>query len=274
MENATPSTEPPPSSDPSQAEARTTPPPLFGARRSVADELKLPRSGYFSIADTKAEVYSKAGQVFDPRSTGGRYKSSFIWNTNWSEALSRQESLQRKADKAAADRKSASSSSTIASAGFQGPASAASKIDNANGFVSFTRMADLDRMDIDLSAQLRPRAPKVAAQVDPAVAAAALATANRRRALNTFTDAGGQTFSRKEVGRLGRTSASQVSQEGLHILFDADSCCTAEHQRHYVLAGIHLSVCSTTCGVHSHVKIITTALQWGMIAYFLASHLL
>lgn len=203
----------PSSSDTSQPEARSPPPPPFGARRSVADELKLPRSGYFSIADTKAEVYSKAGTVFDPRDKGDRYKSSFIWNTNWSEALSRQESLQRKADKAASDRKSASASSTPSSAGFQAPASATSKIDQANGFVSFTRMADLDRMDVDLSAQLRPRGPKVVAPVDPAAAAAALVIANRRRALNTFTDAGGQTFSRKEVGRLGRTAASQVSEQ-------------------------------------------------------------
>ncbi|MEW5297050.1 MAG: hypothetical protein WDW38_007187 [Sanguina aurantia] len=209
---ATPSQESQSASDPSPPTPSSPAPLPFSSssRRSVADELKLPRSGYFSIADTNAEVYSKAGQVFDPRAKGDRYKSSFIWNTNWSEALSRQESLQRKADAAAADRKSSAASSKPSSAGFQGPAAAASQLEQANGFVSFTRMADLDRMDIDMSAALKPRKPKAAPVADPAVAAAALATANRRRAQSTFTDAGGQTFTRKEVGRLSRTSASQA----------------------------------------------------------------
>lgn len=33
---------------------------------------KLPKRGLFSIADTKAEVYSKAGEKFDPLKKGGR----------------------------------------------------------------------------------------------------------------------------------------------------------------------------------------------------------
>jgi hypothetical protein len=40
-------------------------------------------------------VYSKAGEVFDPTKKGGRWKPEFIWNTNWQEALKRQEDLER-----------------------------------------------------------------------------------------------------------------------------------------------------------------------------------
>jgi hypothetical protein len=40
-------------------------------------------------------VYSKAGEVFDPTKKGGRWKPEFIWQTNWQEALKRQEDLER-----------------------------------------------------------------------------------------------------------------------------------------------------------------------------------
>ena len=40
-------------------------------------------------------MYSKAGEVFDPTKKGGRWKPEFIWNTNWQEALKRQEDLER-----------------------------------------------------------------------------------------------------------------------------------------------------------------------------------
>ena len=48
-----------------------------------AKEIKLPKSGYFSLADPNAEIYSKATEPFDPRKKGGRWKNEFIWNTNW-----------------------------------------------------------------------------------------------------------------------------------------------------------------------------------------------
>jgi hypothetical protein len=41
------------------------------------------------------QVYSKAGEVFDPTKKGGRWKPEFIWQTNWQEALKRQEDLER-----------------------------------------------------------------------------------------------------------------------------------------------------------------------------------
>lgn len=45
--------------------------------------------------DFHAQVYSKAGEVFDPTKKGGRFKPEFIWQTNWQEALKRQEDLER-----------------------------------------------------------------------------------------------------------------------------------------------------------------------------------
>ena len=44
---------------------------------------RLPKTGYFSLADTKAEVYSRAGSTFDPLKRGDRWKSDFIWNEKW-----------------------------------------------------------------------------------------------------------------------------------------------------------------------------------------------
>eukprot|EP00775_Hariotina_reticulata_P001064 gene1064-1399_t len=55
----------------------------------------FPKSGLFSIADPNAEVYSKAGERFDPTKKGGRFKPEFIWQTNWQEQLKRQEDLER-----------------------------------------------------------------------------------------------------------------------------------------------------------------------------------
>jgi hypothetical protein len=52
-------------------------------RDKVAKEIKLPKTGYFSLADPTSEVYSKSTEPFDPRKKGGRYKNEFIWNTNW-----------------------------------------------------------------------------------------------------------------------------------------------------------------------------------------------
>lgn len=42
-----------------------------------------------------AQVYSKAGERFDPTKKGGRFKPEFIWQTNWQEQLKRQEDLER-----------------------------------------------------------------------------------------------------------------------------------------------------------------------------------
>jgi ATP synthase protein I len=41
------------------------------------------------------QVYSKAGERFDPQKKGGRFKPEFIWQTNWQEQLKRQEDLER-----------------------------------------------------------------------------------------------------------------------------------------------------------------------------------
>lgn len=38
---------------------------------------------------TVAQVYSKSTEPFDPSKKGGRYKSEFIWNTNWQVRVTR-----------------------------------------------------------------------------------------------------------------------------------------------------------------------------------------
>ncbi|KAF6259329.1 hypothetical protein COO60DRAFT_1014852 [Scenedesmus sp. NREL 46B-D3] len=61
----------------------------------ASQDREFPKTGLFSIADPNAEVYSKAGERFDPQKKGGRWKPEFIWQTNWQEQLKRQEDLER-----------------------------------------------------------------------------------------------------------------------------------------------------------------------------------
>lgn len=70
---------------------------------------------------------------------GGRYTSDFIWNTQWRKRLEYEDSINRAIERA----KNAPPE--------EGPEA---------GTVSFARRALLDSMDVDLSAQLRPRPKK------------------------------------------------------------------------------------------------------------------
>ncbi|GLI60435.1 hypothetical protein VaNZ11_002588 [Volvox africanus] len=160
-------------------------------RVAVNGELRLPKRGFFSLADTNAEVYSRAGEKFDPAKKGGRYKPEFIWNTDWQTALEREESLRRKVEEARARPKEPSS-----------------------GFLSLSRLADLDRMDVDLSeALMRKRREEAEA------AEAAAAAARQPQAGTSGTSAATKTtpvnktvpvFTRKEAVRLGRVSKSMA----------------------------------------------------------------
>uniref|UniRef100_A0A7S0RYR5 CGL160/ATPI domain-containing protein n=1 Tax=Chlamydomonas leiostraca TaxID=1034604 RepID=A0A7S0RYR5_9CHLO len=120
-------------------EPKTNPPPAVA----------LPKTGYFALADTNKEVYSKAGEKFDPTKRGGRYKPEFIWNQDWQKALQMQESLQRGRDEAVARGATPEASS------------------RTTGAVSFSRLRDLNSMDVDLSEALRPK-PKPQASTNTA----------------------------------------------------------------------------------------------------------
>jgi hypothetical protein len=48
-----------------------------------------------SLPTNPRQVYSKAGEAFDPAKKPDRYKPEFIWNTNWQEQLKLQEDLER-----------------------------------------------------------------------------------------------------------------------------------------------------------------------------------
>lgn len=99
--------------------------------------LNLPARGYFSIANTKADVYSKAGDTFDPRKKPGRYEPEFIWNTNWQESLEIEESLQKQVNEAKEKKLEQPLQKT--------------------GFLSLSRLSQLDDVNTDLSNALKPR---------------------------------------------------------------------------------------------------------------------
>eukprot|EP00798_Chlamydomonas_sp_ICE-L_P026791 gene26791-4381_t len=125
------------------------------------EDARLPKTGYFSIADPNAEVfskagekfdprvYSKAGEKFDPRVRGGRYKSDFIWNTNWQEALKREESLQKQYSDGNKNRDANTAAANDAAAARAGALTSSDS--SAGGTVSFSRMSEMNNMDSDLS---------------------------------------------------------------------------------------------------------------------------
>ncbi len=122
---------------------------------------KLPKTGYFSLADPTAEVYSRAGEAFDPTKRGGRFKPEFIWNTDWQKTLEMQESLQRRRDAAVkggqgGQQQQQQQQSPAGAAG----APAVGVVKAQVGAVGLSRLADLDRMDVDLSEALRAAAKR------------------------------------------------------------------------------------------------------------------
>ncbi|CAL8464582.1 g4117 [Coccomyxa elongata] len=122
-----------------------------------------PKSGYFSDADPHAEVYSPLGGVeqTDYTKRGGRYTSDFIWNTKWKDQLDLEVS-QKEARKKAADTEEAP----------------------AQRGLSFSRVADLNSIDVDLSDQLRPREkqniPQLTSSAQPGTSAAERVAVQRR----------------------------------------------------------------------------------------------
>eukprot|EP00879_Flechtneria_rotunda_P012121 GHRR01012658.1.p1 GENE.GHRR01012658.1~~GHRR01012658.1.p1 ORF type:complete len:362 (+),score=154.95 GHRR01012658.1:620-1705(+) len=82
------------------------------------------------------QVYSKAGERFDPTKRGGRFKPEFIWQTNWQEQLKRQEDLERQ-------QQQYKQRQQAGAAGKTGP-----------GVVSFSRLGALDDLNVDLTQQL------------------------------------------------------------------------------------------------------------------------
>lgn len=176
-------------SPPSNAPSSSTTPGGGGRRPRPPpkEELKLPTRGLFAIADTNAEVYSKAGEKFDPAKKGGRYKPEFIWNVKWQEALAREESLQRRVDEARAQPK-----------------------EQPTGFLSFSRVSELNSLDTDLTDVL-VRKQREEAELKAALAAKGPAKAppkprTRAAAVAAAAAPGAPNFTRKEVARLGRTT--------------------------------------------------------------------
>lgn len=174
-----------------------------------AKEIKMPKTGWLKMADpnqpvrpmqvsvsvawcslatpvthqscldhcrlTVAQVYSKSTEPFDPSKKGGRYKSEFIWNTNWQvrvtrawqwmcrhmddvvrdkrlthhiqqlqETLKRDEQLQRQRREYVERQKS-------------GQAEAVEEV----GTVGFGLLSQLDRMDVDLTSVLVKKKERV-----------------------------------------------------------------------------------------------------------------
>ena len=111
------------------------PTPSDPAAASAAQEIKklrLPKTGYLALANPKETVYTKGTEPFDPTKRGGRWKSDFIWNTNWQQQLEMEESLKRQAEREEEE--------------------AAAK--TGGGFLSFSRVAELNSMDVDMSSRL------------------------------------------------------------------------------------------------------------------------
>ncbi|GBF98334.1 hypothetical protein Rsub_11228 [Raphidocelis subcapitata] len=127
--------------DAAPAAAAPPPPPPAAAAPNAAQQanLPLPKRGYFSIADPNAEVYSKAGEQFDPEKKPGRWKPEFIWNTNWQEQLKLQEDLERQRRE-------------YLQAQREGRGKGANG--DGAGVVSISRLSALDDMSVDLTEQL------------------------------------------------------------------------------------------------------------------------
>lgn len=165
-------------------------------------------------------MHHRAGEKFDPTKRGGRYKPEFIWQTNWQEALDREEQLRKKQAEAAARPKAPSS-----------------------GFLSLSRLSELDRMDVDLTDVLvRKRQEQEEAEAAAAAAAASLPPSGTRpksgsaspssQAQRKGTTAVPQ-FTRKEVARLSRTNKS-LSRTAVMVeipALDEEKARKAEEER-------------------------------------------
>lgn len=156
--------------------------------------------GIFSIADPDQEVYSKAGETFEPRQRPGRYKSDFIWNQNWQETLKRKEDLERKME--------------------QYKQSAPEAPHHSLGTVNFSQRMMLDDLSVDLSKQLQGR-PQVSKPPSP-TSAPLLRQPNKM-----MTPSGVPVFSRTDLRKLERSNKAirraSVPVVPVAIVTDPDS---------------------------------------------------
>lgn len=105
---------------------------------------KRPDSRFFADTDPNATIYPvRSSLQGDITKRGGRWQSDFIWNQNWKDALDYEESVRKLIEEG---RKEKAAGITNGGAGADG-----------KGFLSLTSKVDLNSMDVDLSAQLKPR---------------------------------------------------------------------------------------------------------------------
>lgn len=100
---------------------------------------------------------------------GGRYTSDFIWNVDWKKALEREESLQRKRDAYLKAQEEGTTLPTFTEASSTGVPPVTSS--GQAGAVSFSRLAALDSMDVDLTEVLIRKKREKEAQEAAAAAA-------------------------------------------------------------------------------------------------------
>lgn len=86
----------------------------------------------------------RRGLQGDPTKRGGRWESDFIWNSNWKDALDYDEGLRKQVEEGKRTAEASANGKTPPGAG-------------GKGMLSLTSKVDLNSMDVDLSAQLKPR---------------------------------------------------------------------------------------------------------------------
>ncbi|KAL0041154.1 hypothetical protein WJX77_006920 [Trebouxia sp. C0004] len=119
---------------------------------------ELPESGFFAQADPRAEVYVPRGgqDNTDVTKRGGRYTSDFVWNTKWQDTLDRQQAREE---------------AELAKQNAPQEAKA--------GGLSFSRVSDMQSLDVDLTAQLQEAQLKHEQRLKEAAVMAAAASARR-----------------------------------------------------------------------------------------------
>ncbi|KAI8472810.1 MAG: hypothetical protein J3K34DRAFT_200224 [Monoraphidium minutum] len=164
------------------------PAPPSGASGGLNEMPPMPKRGFFSIADPNAEVYSKAGDAFDPAKKPDRYKPEFIWNTNWREQLKLQEDLERRrAEYLEAQR------------------DGSGRTFESTGVVSLSRLGALEDMNVDLTEQLRRAKQKDEEAPRPAA---------RRRLISTRTSRRGSRRAGLRAPRASPALASRSTPSG------------------------------------------------------------
>lgn len=128
------------------------------APRQSRKKGELPESGFFAQADPRAEVYVPRGgqDNTDVTKRGGRYTSDFVWNTKWQDTLDRQQAREE---------------AELAKQNAPQEAKA--------GGLSFSRVSNMQSLDVDLTAQLQEAQSKHEQRLKEAAVMAAAASARR-----------------------------------------------------------------------------------------------